>query len=64
MGRVERQRELARKRKRREKLRKLRAKFRAATDEPTRQAIIEKVRRVSPFVNLEEEEKEKAAAAS
>lgn len=54
MGRFERQREIARRRTRRAKLGKLRAKFAAATDQGEREAIIAKVRRVSPFVNLEE----------
>ncbi|RMG40934.1 MAG: hypothetical protein D6725_02455 [Planctomycetota bacterium] len=56
MGRVERTRELARRRHRREKLKKLRQKFRAAKSDAERQAIIEKVRKISPFVNLEAEE--------
>ncbi len=57
MGRVERTRELARRRHRREKLKKLRQKFRAAKSDAERQAIIEKVRKISPFVNLEAEER-------
>ncbi len=60
MGRVERDREIARRRSRRAKLRKLRAKYRAATNEGDKAAIQEKVRRISPFVNLAEEEQETA----
>ncbi len=56
MGRVERDREIARRRTRRAKLRKLRTKYRAATSESERSAIQEKVRRISPLVNLAEEE--------
>lgn len=62
MGRVERDREIARRRSRRAKLRKLRAKYRAATNEADKAAIQEKVRRISPLVNLAEEEAETAAA--
>lgn len=62
MGRVERDREIARRRSRRAKLRKLRAKYRAATNEGDKAAIQEKVRRISPFVNLAEEEKQAAPA--
>ena len=62
MGRVERDREIARRRSRRAKLRKLRAKYRAATNEGDKAAIQEKVRRISPFVNLAEEEQEAAPA--
>jgi hypothetical protein len=61
MGRVERDRELARRRHRRAKLKKLRAKYRAAQNDTERQRIIEKVRKISPLVKLAEEE---AAAAS
>ncbi len=63
MGRVERQRDLARKRTRRAKLRRLREKYRKA-NESDRPDIIEKVRLVSPLVNLVEEEaaREKADA--
>jgi hypothetical protein len=55
MGRVERDREIARRRSRRAKLRKLRAKYRAATSDGEKAAIQEKARRISPFVNLAEE---------
>ncbi len=55
MGRVERDRELARRRHRREKLRKLRAKYAQATDPAEKQRIKEKVFRLSPFVDLDAE---------
>ncbi len=54
MPRVERGRELARKRKRKEKLRKYREKFAKATDRAEKEAIIEKVRKISPLMTLEE----------
>lgn len=56
MGRVEREREIARRRSRRAKLRKLRARYRAATNEADKAQIQEKVRKISPLVNLAEEE--------
>jgi hypothetical protein len=61
MGRVERDREIARRRTRRAKLRKLRVKYRAATSEADKAAIQEKCRRISPRVNLAEEEATAAA---
>ena len=54
MGRVERDREIARRRARRAKLRKLRTRFAAAKDQGERELILAKVRRISPFMNLEE----------
>ncbi|MEZ6125123.1 MAG: DUF6800 family protein [Planctomycetaceae bacterium] len=53
MGRVERQREIARRRKRRVQLPKLRAKFAAATSESQKAEILEKARRMSPFIQLD-----------
>ena len=54
MGRVERGRELARNRKRQEKLKKLRKKYAKASN-PAEKADIEgKVRKISPFAVLEE----------
>jgi hypothetical protein len=53
MGRIERQREIARRRARREKLKKLRGRFAAAKTEADRAAIRTKVQRLSPFVVLE-----------
>ena len=54
MGRVERSREIARRRSRRAKLHKLRAKFAASNDNSEKQEIIAKVRKLSPFAVLEE----------
>jgi hypothetical protein len=62
MGRVERDRELARRRQRRAKLKKLRLKYREAQNDQERARIVEKVRKISPFVKLEEEEKAAAKA--
>ncbi len=59
MGRIERQRELARRRTRRVKVKKLRARFAKATDNTTKEQILAKMRRVSPLVDLQAE----AAAA-
>ncbi|MBC8289668.1 MAG: hypothetical protein H8E37_05055 [Planctomycetes bacterium] len=54
MGRVERDRELARRRKRRAKLKKLRAKFAAAQSQADKDAIFLKARKLSPFVVFED----------
>jgi hypothetical protein len=54
MGRVERTRELARRRTRRVKIKKLRARFAAAKTATEKQAIREKMFRVSPLVVLED----------
>ncbi|MEX1230570.1 MAG: DUF6800 family protein [Planctomycetaceae bacterium] len=53
MGRVERDREIARRRVRGVKLKKLRAKYAASKDPDTRALIAAKVRRISPFASLE-----------
>ena len=53
MGPVERQREIARRRKRRVELPKLRAKYAAATSEAEKAEILQKARRMSPFIELE-----------
>lgn len=53
MGRVERDREISRRRARRTKLKKLRAKFAKATDQGSKSVILEKVRKISPFLDLE-----------
>ena len=53
MGRVERGRELARKRKRREKLKKLRVKYAKATSAAEKAEIEAKARKISPFASLE-----------
>lgn len=55
MGRVERTREIARRRHRRHKLQKLRKQFAAASNKSQKQAIVEKVQRISPLVDLENE---------
>ena len=55
MGRVERDREIARRRPRRRKLQKLRTEFAAASNKSQKQAIVEKVQRISPLVDLENE---------
>jgi len=54
MGRIERTREIARRRKRRVQLKKLRIRFAAATSESEKAEIMTKTRRLSPFVSLEE----------
>ena len=46
MGRVERTREIARRRHRRAKLQKLRKQFAAASNKSQKQAIVEKVQRI------------------
>lgn len=53
MGRVERDREIARRRIRRAKLKKLRARYQAATTPAEKEAIFLKARKVSPFVEFE-----------
>ena len=55
MGRVERTREIARRRTRRAKLKKLRKKFADAKSGADKEAILAKVRRISPFVVLSED---------
>lgn len=54
MGRVERSRELARKRKRREKLSKLRRQHAEAKTDADKHAIAQKAKKISPFISLEE----------
>lgn len=54
MGRVERDREIARRRARKTKLKKLRARLAKATDQASRSVILAKVRRVSPFAVVDE----------
>lgn len=53
MGRVERSRELARRRTRRTKLKKLRGRFAKAKSEAEKADLLAKVRRISPFAKLE-----------
>lgn len=52
MGRVERDREIARRRTRRAKLKKLRAKYEAAQSQGEKDEIFAKARKLSPFVDL------------
>ena len=54
MGRIERTREIARRRKRKVQLQKLRVRFSAATSESEKADILSKARRLSAFVTLEE----------
>jgi hypothetical protein len=54
MGRVERDREIARRRKRREKLAKLRKSYDKADSTGEKDEILLKARRISPFVTFEE----------
>ncbi len=53
MPRDEGARELARKRTRKAKLKKLRAKYSAAKNETEKEEIFAKARRISPFVEFE-----------
>ncbi|MHC4875414.1 MAG: DUF6800 family protein [Planctomycetota bacterium] len=53
MGRVERDREIARRRTRRAKLKKLRAKYEAAQSQSEKEEIFAKARRLSPFIDFE-----------
>ncbi|MBM80257.1 MAG: hypothetical protein CMJ78_06640 [Planctomycetaceae bacterium] len=55
MGRVERTREIARRRTRRAKLAKLRVRYEKAGSTDEKLAIMAKVRKISPFVSFEEE---------
>ena len=54
MGRVEKGRELAQRRVRKHKLKKLREKFAKAKDASEKEQIKEKARKISPFAVLEE----------
>lgn len=63
MGRIERQRELARRRTRKVKVKKLRERFAKTSDNAAREAIVAKMRKISPLVDLEAEAKAAAAAA-
>lgn len=53
MGRTERQREIARRRKRKVGLTKVRARFAAATTDAQKEELIAKARRMSPYITLE-----------
>lgn len=61
MGRVERDREIARRRTRRVKLKKLRARYTRATNRTDKDAIMAKARKLSPFIEFESEEKPQPA---
>jgi hypothetical protein len=54
MGRVERSREIARRRARRAKVKKLRTKFEGAKSATEKAEIRDRMHRVSPFVALED----------
>ncbi len=56
MGRVERTREIARRRCRRVKLKKLRTKYAACSNESEKATILAKVRKISPFATLEDKQ--------
>ncbi len=53
MGRIERTREIARRRKRRAQLKKLRTRYAAAGTEAEKAEILARARRMSPFVTFE-----------
>ena len=53
MGRIERSRELARRRHRRVKVKKLRTRYAKADSRSEKLAILHKARRLSPFIDLE-----------
>jgi hypothetical protein len=53
MGRIERTRELARRRHRKVKIKKLRARYAKADTRAEKLVILHKARRLSPFIDLE-----------
>ncbi|TWT61791.1 DUF6800 family protein [Rubinisphaera italica] len=53
MPRIERDREMARKRTRKVKIAKFRAKYQAAKNDTEKQEILEKARKISPFIEFE-----------
>jgi hypothetical protein len=53
MGRTERQREIARRRKRKVGLAKVRARYVASKSEAEKTLLLAKARRMSPFIELE-----------
>ncbi|MCA8986049.1 MAG: hypothetical protein KDA78_00315 [Planctomycetaceae bacterium] len=53
MPRTERDRELSRRRTRKVKLQKLRARYQAVKSDSEKQAILDKARRLSPFIEFE-----------
>ena len=54
MPRIERDRELAQRRKRREKLQKLMGRYLKANNQADKALLTSKIRRISPFYNIEE----------
>lgn len=54
MPRIERDRELAQRRKRSDKLKKLMGRYIKATSQADKALISSKIRRISPFYNIEE----------
>jgi len=52
MPRTERDRELSRRRSRKAKITKLRARYAAAKNDTEKQEIVEKARRLSPFIEF------------
>ena len=54
MPRIERDREIARRRQRKVKIQKLVEKYMKSTVQADKQTIAQKVRRLSPFYNIEE----------
>jgi len=54
MGRIERSREIARRRARKVKIQKLRARFAVAKTDADKAALVEKLYRVSPFASFEQ----------
>ncbi len=54
MGRVERTREIARRRTRRAKIKKLRKKYAEAKSKGQKEELVAKIHRLSPFLNLDE----------
>jgi hypothetical protein len=53
MGRIERSRELARRRHRKVKIKKLRGRYAKADSRTEKLTILQKARRLSPFIDLE-----------
>ena len=60
MGRIERTREIARRRTRRAKIKKLRISFAKARGTSEKEEILAKARKISPFVELEDKKSEKS----
>jgi hypothetical protein len=54
MPRIERDRELAQRRKRKEKLKKLMGRYLKANNQADKATLSAKIRRISPFYNIEE----------